>query len=252
VSESEQLSLALLVEHARGPVSRACAARNDVEARLTLLALFNRAVVTAEAITVLARAGHGRDAVTLSRTLCEVAIDVLWAGQHRELVEDRALGFARYRQHLVREAARANPEALGPVPDDRLNDEELKRHRSTYGPHGAHGWTGKTVEQRAKAVKRSSPQLVERVDNLLLFMRLADLEVHPDIWSMARSMRWLADGDRRRLQIRAEPEHEASPLALRSACWSLLVILEVVHDDIELPPEDLYDAWNCGAGQLED
>jgi hypothetical protein len=138
--------------------------------------------------------------------------------------------------------------------EDRLDDDELKRHRKTFGRFGEKGWTGLSTHQRVAAIEDQLDKDDRRQLRIALEVLngFSNAELHPTAWSLGRALRRVptADGGER-LQVRVGPEPELVPIALRQAWWTFGQLLGVVHTVAALPTKPLLDAGDEGKALID-
>jgi hypothetical protein len=245
----------LLLRHAQERISANLVTEDDPYERSILVALFARSMPLTEAIVLLGEGGFGREALMLCRPLFELLLDALWTHANPELSRRLFLEHARFTLHLQRETASRYSELFGEMAsEDRLDDDELKRHRKTFGRFGEKGWTGLSTHQLVAAIEDQLDEDDRRQLRIALEVLngFSNAELHPTSWSLGRALRRVptVDGGEK-LQVRVGAEPQLVSVALRQTWWMFGQVLGVIHAGTALPTEPLLDAGEAGQALID-
>lgn len=198
-----------------------------------LVALFSRTTTTLQALALLIENDFGQQAMMLNRAAFELMVDAYWVADNRELANERFVQHARFHHHLKLRLAERYPEFLAGLPTEAeggLDSEELAHLEDLYSRHGVGSWTGLNLHQRVEAIVedfdehdrhqlRSFRDIVHRLDNE---------ELHPTSRSIARVLRRQpTEGGGEVLRFRIASEPELGEVAVRSAWWMYLQLLQL-------------------------
>lgn len=240
---AEVVALRDLLEFGRTEVAAHLRADGEPDFRILVVGFFSRVTTTLQALILLVENEFGQQAVMLNRVAFELMVDVYWVNGNRELAADRFVQHARFDQHLKREAAGRYPDLLEGLDahDEHLDEAELADLSKLYGRHGVRSWTGLSVYDRVEAIAESfiDPHDREQLRSFRdVVHRLANQELHPTSWSIARVLRRRPTGDGTVFQYRIAPESDLGSTAVRCAWWIYLQMLHILIEIFGMPLDD--------------